>query len=107
MVEYNFILSNTGRKVRSVGRADIYLDSLTPIFNFTSVDNYFNITTSSGTVLLTSFPTGLDIFNRNLGAVIDYNFFDESISIHRAVGFDSNLRRTALPISGSKLGGRL
>jgi len=105
----NINLVQGGRIVKGNKLVYIYLNepNPVPVYNITSVDIHTEATAISGTLLLTTFPSdGLDIFNRDLGAAIEYETSTSGIVIKNRLDFESNLRRGNIPISGSKLGGR-
>lgn len=100
-------LNNTGRVVLADKLIEVYLTDTVPTYNFTSVDNSLEATALSGTFLTTTFTSsGIDIVNRNIGAVLEYNTLTSGINILSTVQFETNLKRT-ITVSGSKLGGRL
>jgi hypothetical protein len=103
----NFKLTNTGRVIKEGKLIDIYLLETLPLTNFTSIDNTLGATATSGTFLTSTFlNSGIDILNKNTGAVLEYNTLTSGISIIGNIQFDTNLRRS-ISVSGSKFGGKI
>ena len=100
-------LSNSRRVVKGTKFVYIYLCDPPIIPNITSIDNYLGATASSGSLLITSYPEGIDLLNRYTGCVADYDLTTSGYSIKPALSRESNLQRVGIAISGSKLGGRI
>jgi hypothetical protein len=103
----NIILSNSGRVVKDTKFVYVYLCDPPIIPNVTSIDNYLGATATSGSLLFTSYPQGIDILNRYTGCVAEYDLTTSGYSIKPALSRESNLQRIGIAISGSKLGGRI
>lgn len=101
----DFELYSAGRIVRSLTRVDVFYEQPVPIYNFTKIDSILTSTLTSGIVLLSTFPVGIDLFNRNLGVVTDYDLATSGNSRYTTV-IDTNLRRVGVAISGAVVTGR-
>jgi len=101
----DFDLRFGGRVVTSKTSVDIYYQSPVPVRNITRVDNPFQALTSSGSIILSSYPLGVNIFNGNLGAVIDYEFSTSGINRFKQE-IETNLHRVGVAISGAIIAGR-
>lgn len=101
----DFSIFPGGKIVKDVGLVEVYYQQPVPIANFTRVDAVLNPTITSGTVLVATFPHGIDLFNGALGVVTDYNTATSGNSRFTSV-IESNLRRAGLPISGAIVAGR-
>lgn len=106
-IEIELLADGEGRIVLGLHEVDIYLQNPVPVYNITSVDNFLNATASSGTIVFSSFPPeGIDMFNRRIGIISQYNTESGTFSNYPNLVLESNLRRTNIPISGSKLAGQ-
>lgn len=93
--------TNSIRVVTNSKTADIYLAPVTPVSNITSIfieDN--SITSTSGSIYVSSYPLGIDLFNRKLGLLCKVDLSSSGTSNFTSA-IESNLRRI-VPISGSK-----
>lgn len=103
----NINLTNTGRIVRDVARVDIFLQEVVPTQNFTSINNSLDSTATSGTLLTSTMPVGLNIFNRNIGAITEYDITTSGfVTTFPKISFETNFRRADTSVSGSKFIGR-
>lgn len=101
----DFLISKGGKIVRDLTLVDVYFQEPVPIPNITRVDSILEPTLSSGVLLVSSFPSGIDYFNRNLGMIIDYNIFTQTSGIFNQMT-ESNLHRAGISISGAVVAGK-
>lgn len=108
MVAKDISLTRGGRIVISGSNlANIYLQDPVPVTNFTNITNHTkNNTTTSGNILFGTFPaSGIDLYNRYLGAFANFNIATSGIEVYSSI-FDIQYKRGDIPISGTKHVGR-
>lgn len=107
MVDLDLLITKGGRIVLGDNLIELYHQDPVPVYNFTSIDNFNNVqSTTSGTFLVGTFvPSGIDMFNKDLGG---FGYFDLSTSgvTRYASVFDIQYKRAGMPISGTKHVGR-
>lgn len=75
--------------------------------NVESLDNFFQILPTSGTILASTFPEyGADILNRSHGVVGDLNVATSGITKINTSNLETNLRRVGVTFSGSRIAKR-
>lgn len=95
-------LKKSKRIVRMVGVADIFYGDTVPSYDFRAVDTTYDPSLVDGFVFTTTLPSGIDIFNQQLGAT---GFIDMATSGYSRIGaldLESNLRRSGVSVSGSR-----
>ena len=103
----NISLQACGRLVTDSNRADVYLKDPMSIHNINKLDNALNATVSGGSLVMASFPlTGIDIYNRNLGAIANINLATSGVTYYSTF-YDTNTKNSDVTISGSKAVGRV
>lgn len=91
------------RVVKSISNIDIYYQDLIPTNNFCSISVPIDTTISNGNILISTIPTGIDIFNGNTGIIGTLDIVTSGFISITSLNFESNLRRTFLSISGAKI----
>jgi hypothetical protein len=103
MVTINFL--KPGRVVRDEASVDIYYQNPIPVYNITDLDNLSSATPSSGSILVSTYPLGIDLYNRDLGVAGEFDLSNSGISPFSQV-FDIVLKRSGITISGARIIGR-
>lgn len=99
----NIYLEKPVIKVVSEKEVEVYYKRPIPIYNFTSIANPLDATTTSGVVYLSTYPKEGGIFNKHLGSIVALNTATSGVEIITTINLETNLRRAGIPISGSKL----
>lgn len=102
----DFSLYPSGRIVLDEALLEVHYQEPMPVYNFTSVDNVLNALATSGSILASTYPEGLDIFNGRTGSISLINTATSGEDLRFSSVTELNLHRPGIPISGSIVAGR-